>query len=206
MKIRTRSCSLDAGATLAICNQGTILRPVETRSNLAYVDVETGELLESHELERDDVLMAHMRAFDDQELVIVTKSKTESSRGNDIYTHRRGEELRQLDWPLGLTNTFIDEILSIDCDDRRRRIGATCPDAGKVVFWDVNAREVLTVHDLERPLGIALTGDGRHWIVNDIAGGTYAFDGRTLELSDRFLPQEIADATFTAPHSLITAG
>lgn len=204
---------VDDGRTVVVANQGTVNRIPETASNLAYVDVETGALIEQHHLARTDVLMAHLRVVDDSTVVVVTKSKDVSPRGNDVLVHRRGMALEPIAWGEDLADTFVDEILSVDVDRARRRLGATCPEAGRVLFVDIDARAVAGVLVLERPLGIALTADGRHWLINDIAAGrVVVVDAASLAVLDDEaaraalggVPAAFVDTTFTAPHSLIT--
>lgn len=196
---------IEGGRTLVICNQGTQRRPVETFANLAYVDTATGELIERLDFPSPEYAPAHMRCLPNGDVLMITKVQDfhNNHMGNTVYTRFGREPLRPIELPEPYTSQFVGEILSIDIDVARGRICTTCPDSSNVIFWDYLARSVLRVDTLARPLGVALTLDGRYWLVNDIEGGTHVWDAETLEPAPDHFPPTLTAAVYTAPHAHI---
>jgi hypothetical protein len=197
---------IEGGRTLVVANQGTERRPVVTYGNLSYVDTETGALIERLGFPSNELVAAHMRTLSNGNVVMVSKTfQFHSELGNSVYLRFGREPIVAIDPGEQWREAFRGEILSIDLDEPRMRVGTTCPDSQHVIFWDLAQRRLEQVFTLERPLGIALTRDGRFWVVNDIAGGTHVWDAATLEKIGTWLPESVAQTRFTAPHAHIAA-
>lgn len=195
---------IEGGRTLVVANQGTERRPVHTYGNVAYIDVGTGELVERVEFPSRALVAAHMRAFPNGNIVMVSKTfQSRTTLGNTVYVRKGRDPIRAIDPGPEYTDAFQGEILSIDLDVARQRVATTCPDSGHVAFWNIEHETLVRAEELQRPLGVALTKDGNYWVVNDIQGGMHVWDAESLEKVAHWLPGPVASTRFTAPHAHI---
>ena len=191
--------------TLAVCNQGTIMRPTPTRSNLAFVDTRDGSLVEQVPVPRNDLVVAHMRVLANDDVVLVTKSPDSDTTPCTVYVRQGGGGLEALPVPDELVGAFAGEILSLDVDEQRQRVGVTCPAGGTIAFWDLREKRFLRAHRVARPLAIALSEDASFYVVSGLELGALAIDADSLEVVDALLPDAVAAMRFSAPHSTVVA-
>jgi hypothetical protein len=192
---------LSDGTTLAVCNQGTVNRFPPTATNLAFIDTRDGRLLEQLGIDRADVCIAHMRLLPDDRVIAVTKTIDNSPESNQLYVGGRGAGLASL--RLGADRHYPTEILSIDIDAPRGRVGVTNPEGGRVTFVDLTSREVLATFERPGVLSIALTLDGRFWIVAGVSTPVWIIDAVSLEPDGELAPDEFQAEFFTAPHATV---
>lgn len=85
--------------------------------------------------------------------------------------------------PAHIVDALRGEVLSVALDLQRGIAAATCPAANMVSFWDLKSHDYVRHVELEYPTGIALSADGRSFLVNhEPKASLSAIDADTLAL------------------------
>lgn len=158
---------IENGRVLVVTNGGGALG-TDMRPCVTYVEVETRRLLEKLDLESDRFNTGHLTLGGPDALVVVSaprKGLTEQDLG--AVSLRRGKErLRTMTEPAGVAARMLGEALSVEIHEPTGVAAVTHPGGGMVTFWSLADFTLRKVLDLPRPRGLALTRDGRRFVLS----------------------------------------
>lgn len=165
---RPHDCMLvDDGATLAITNGGGPADSGQTPC-VTFVDVKSQRLLERFEVQRDDVNTGHMAITADGRFAVVSAPReglSELKHTGIVSVAARGGALRHVTEPADIVERLVGETLSVCIDAETGTVAATNPHGDLVTFWGLERGEYRGSHDLDLPRGVALSRDGRFFVV-----------------------------------------
>lgn len=181
---------VDDGRTLVVTNGGG---PREGAApNVAYIDMQSQQLLEKLEFERWDINAGHLDIAADGSLAVISAQRQglPHQAPGGISLRSAGGEFRTLRKPSGIIKRLRGETLSVRIHAPTGVAGATTPDGNLLTFWDVASGELIRFYELENPRGIELTRDGEHFVVSfgfrQPAEAITLFSARTLEKVEGF--------------------
>jgi len=158
---------IDEGKVLVVTNGGGALG-TDMRPCVTYVDVSSRRLLEKLDLESDRFNTGHLTLGGADALVVVSaprKGLTEQDLG--AVSLRRGKDaLRTMTEPAAVAARMHGEALSVEIHEPTGIAAVTHPNGGMVTFWSIAELKLVKVLELPRPRGLALTRDGRHFILS----------------------------------------
>lgn len=189
---------IDGGRTLVVTNGGgrreTTMRPCVT-----YVDVEKRRLVEKVELSEDRINTGHLALSADGTLVVVSaprKGMSDMDLGG-VSLRRGTGVLRVADEPAEVVRRMFGEALSVDIHEPGRIAAVTHPFGDMVTFWSLADFRLVKRLELPRARGLALTRDGRHFILSYGQGAELALiDPATLER----MPGGVSRSFLTGSH------
>ena len=179
------------GRTLVIANGGiethpevgagrTPLNLATMQPSIAYVDRETGDLIERHQLGASDRQMSlrHLDIGADGKVVIGGQFKGDQAAPSTplIATHKRGEDIRPVPVPLPLEKTLRGYISSVAVDSLGEFAALTSSRGGKVLFLDLAGNRLVGVRDVQDVSGVAPSGE-RSFLVTSGEGRILAAIG-----------------------------
>ena len=150
------------GRTLVVANGGIETHPGSGRSplnlatmtpSLVYIDTQSGDVLERHELTRDlyQLSIRHIAVTMSGDVVFGCQfNGPRNERPALVGFHKRGERLRLADIPQAANGLLKGYVGSICVDRSGEIVAATSPKGGVVLYFDVAGK---------RLLGSALFGD-----------------------------------------------
>jgi hypothetical protein len=161
-------CRLSAdGRTLVVTNgggrRGTPMRPCVT-----YVDVEARRLLDKVEPDDERVNAGHLALSDEGVLVVVSaprKGMRETDLGGVSLRRARGP-LHVASEPGPVVQRMVGEALSVEIHEPTGVAAVTHPFGEMVTFWSLAEQKLLTTLELPRARGLALSRDGRHFVLS----------------------------------------
>jgi hypothetical protein len=158
---------IDEGKVLVVTNGGGALG-TDMRPCVTYVDVDSRRLLEKLDLESDRFNTGHLTLGGPDALVVVSaprKGLTEQDLG--AVSLRRGKErLRTMTEPADVAARMLGEALSVEIHEPTGIAAVTHPNGGMVTFWSLGDMKLVKAIDLPRPRGLALTRDGRYFVLS----------------------------------------
>jgi uncharacterized protein len=158
---------IDDGKVLVVTNGGGVLG-TDMRPCVTYVDVPSQRLMEKLDLESDRFNTGHLTLGGPQALVVVSaprKGLSEQDLG--AVSLRRGKErLRTMTEPAGIAARMKGEALSVEIHEPTGVAAVTHPNGGMVTFWSLAELRLVKVLELPRPRGLALTRDGRWFVLS----------------------------------------
>jgi len=158
---------IDAGRVMVVTNGGGALG-TDMRPCVTYVEVESRRLLEKQELSSDRFNTGHLALGGPEALVIVSaprKGLSEQDLG--AVSLRRGRDaLRTVTEPAAVAARMLGEALSVEIHEPTGVAAVTHPAGGMVTFWSLEDFALRKVLDLPRPRGLALTSDGRRFLLS----------------------------------------
>jgi hypothetical protein len=174
------------GRTLVIANGGILTHPDMARMklnldvmepNLAYVDAQTGKLLEKRVLPQElhQLSIRHFAIAPDGTVVFGAQHNGPlNERPPLIGFHTRGEEIALRQAPDKIHRSMRNYVGSIAIDDRGQLAVAACPRGNLVTLWDIKTRRFLSHIQLPDGCGAAPTGSKGKFLLTS-GMGTVAF-------------------------------
>ena len=183
---------LSDNRTLVIANGGVQTLPESGREalnkatmlpSLAYIDSQTGKLLQQHELSDHHLSIRHMTISTNDTVGVALQYK---GRENSpaLVGFQRGSA------PIQLLKSDSEKIhwkmnnytASIAIHPKSGVTGVTCPRGNLVTFWDSHKQTFLKALDINDPGGIALSRDGKYFFITSATGDLFHIESATLEI------------------------
>ncbi len=168
--------------TLVVANGGVATHPASgrlplnlptMRSNLAYLDVRHGEVLETYALpgELQPVSIRHLAVARHGQIVVGCQVKAARGRVLPLVgLHRRGEALAALALPEATWRDMRGYVGSICTDRSGRFAAASCPRAGICVMIDLDSRSLMARHRMPLVNGLAQGRDTGRFLMTSGRG------------------------------------
>ena len=146
---------LPDGRTLVVANGGIATHPDFGREplnlstmtpNLAYIDVETGDLLERHELPFDmhRLSIRHLAVAENGSVIFGCQHKgARNVRPDLVGFHKRGEDLKLAEVPRSTNDRLKGYVASVATDASGEIAVVTSPRGGVALYFDVPGRRFL---------------------------------------------------------------
>ncbi len=183
-------CLLSDGRTLVVANGGIETHPSSDRENLniadmdpslAYIDIETGDVLEVHRLPPSlhKLSIRHLAlTLDDMAFLGCQYEGPASEHPALVGFHRRGESLRLIDAPDHAYRAMQNYVGSISADAAGEFIAATSPRGGRALIIDATSRRIVSQIPLADVCGVAPRHVGASFLLasgsGDIGGWSRA--------------------------------
>ncbi len=158
---------LSAGRVMVVANGGIrthpesgrqVLNPDSLSPSLAYIDIETGETLETHSLAPalHKLSIRHLTIAANDMVVFGCQHKGPAwQRPALIGTHRRGEDIALIHLPKDTTRAMKNYVASIEVDIDGGIVMASAPRGGMAVAIDLASRRYLGKYSLPGVSGVA---------------------------------------------------
>ena len=174
---------LSDGRTLVVANGGIETHPLSGRkplnlaamkSSLTYIDRETGDLSEQHELSGDQQKLS-IRHFDvARNDVVVLGCQFKGPKWQEVDLvgfHQRGHDIEFLASSPAVTRALRHYVSSIAVSQDRTRVGITSSRGEQIVYVDVEQKKIVGISRFSDVSGVApdrrggfvLTGGYGHW-------------------------------------------
>lgn len=162
---------LSDGATLAITNGGGPLgdTSADAAPCVTFVDLESRKLIERVPLSDPRINAGHVAVGDDGAIAVVSAPREglrETEDDGGFSLGRRGAGLPLDKRPAPRAGAYVGESLSVAIHEPTGTALATHPWGGALSLWRVGDGELLASFDLESPRGVAVTLDGRYFVVS----------------------------------------
>lgn len=168
--------------TLVIANGGIDTAPETGREmlnladmhpTLAYVDLQSGELLEQHDLGAglSQLSIRHLAVAPDDTVIFGCQfegAKTEQPPL--VGFHRRGQSPQLAAPPAPILRAMRNYVGSVTVDRTGMMAATSAPRGGIVVYWDVATRSYLGETRLSDACGVSPTGQAREFLLTSGAG------------------------------------
>lgn len=161
-------CQLIEGGRVMVVTNGGGALGTDMRPCVTYVDVASRRLLEKQELSSERHNTGHLALGGPDALVIVSaprKGLTDRDLGA-VSLRRGGEPLRTMTEPAAVASRMLGEALSVEIHEPSGVVAVTHPMGGMVTFWSLADFTLKKVLELPRPRGLALTRDGRGFLLS----------------------------------------
>lgn len=168
--------------TLVVANGGIHTHPDRRREelnladmepSLAYVDTETGDLLEAHGLAKDlrRLSIRHLAVASNDVVVFGCQYRGDADDLPPLVGfHRRGETLHIVPGPDDLHASLKNYIGSVTACSDGSVVAASAPRGGVVTYWDPAGRRFLGSLNLPDGCGVAPTGEGETFLLTSGEG------------------------------------
>ncbi len=173
-----------------------------TQPCVTYVDVASRRLIEKVEIAGDRFNAGHLALSEAGELVVVSAPRKGLGAGElGAVSLRRGREpLRTATEPADVASRMTGEALSVEIHEPTRIAAVTHSLGTMVTFWSLDTLAFVKSIELPRARGVALTRDGRHFVVSYAPSTELALiDPETLEV----LPGKGLSQTFASGSHLV---
>jgi len=174
---------VDDGRTLVVTNGGG-RRDTPMRPCVTYVDVAARRLIERVDLTEDRINTGHLALATNGALIVVSaprKGMSDMDLGG-VSLRRGPGMLRVAEEPAAVVSRMYGEALSVEIHEPTGIAAVTHPFGDMVTFWSLDPFRLVKWMDLPRPRGLALTRDGRHFVLAYGQGAEVALiDPVTLE-------------------------
>lgn len=178
--------------TVAVANGGLLTRP-ETGasvlnldsmdSSLAYVDLESGDLLEAQRVPEPKASLRHLDVAEDGTVAFGLQVQREATGHTDVVplagVHRRGEAVRLFDEGLEWVGLMRDYVGSVAVASGARVAGFTSPRGNLALFWDIDTGARVGHHELSDCCGLAVSPERERFVSSSSVG-----EVRVLKASD----------------------
>ncbi len=180
--------------TLVIANGGILTHPDRPRRklnlddmqpNLAYLDRQSGQLLEQHHLSDHQLSIRHLAVTQDDQVIAVQQYEGSRKRLPPlVMLHRPGQAIRtaladdatqrRMDWYTA----------SVAADSHTSTALVTSPRGNLVTLWDIDRDRLIRSFDIRKPYGAALAPNSSHYAISCADGALYsmAMDGSKLHM------------------------
>ena len=173
--------------TLVVANGGIITHPsmyreklniATMRPNLAYLDSQTGTILDIQELADPQLSVRHFGVTDKNEVLVGLQYQGDKSNLVPLMAlHRPGQKIEPL------TNIADNELQSLNqyiasvAVDSKSRIGVgTGPRGGKVTFWDIDSGDFIASRRVRDVAGVTFDPLRSEFIVSNGRGEIYRYN------------------------------
>lgn len=162
---------IDDGKVVAITNGGGHMDG-GSEPCVTYVSVPDGRLIERVTFPNFPWLNAGHLLVGEQGDLAIAHAMREGLHDKEalggISLRPQGTSLSTMVSPAGVTGAMKGETLSIVLHEQSSVIAATNPygkDGGLLTFWNMARKEFVSQFEVEQPRGVALTLDGKYWVV-----------------------------------------
>lgn len=161
-------CALrDDGRTLVITNGGSSAGVSDDPPCVTFVDVNTGALLARETIPDPRLNAGHLAMTLGDGLAVVSAPRdglAPGSRGGVSLRGPRGS-LRTCVEPAEVVNLMVGETLSVAIGGPHDVVATTSPIGQVVAFWSLATGELLGSLRVPNPRGVAMTLDGREFLI-----------------------------------------
>lgn len=182
------------GRTLVVANGGIHTRPDTGRkklnlqtmqSSLTYIDISTGDELDSFRVAESKASIRHIDVADDGSVAFAMQVQREAVDHSNMVPlagiHEPGEAIRLLDKPALVIEKMNDYMGSVAVNSQSRIAGFTSPKGNLAAFWNMDSGNFSGYHQLNDVCGLCVSRDRKHFIVSNSLGELRQLDGRTLK-------------------------
>ena len=179
--------------TLVIANGGLHTHPASGREvlnlttmqpSLAYINSETGELLEKIEAPESTASIRHLDVASDGTVAFamqVQRSALPHTQPVPLAaSHKRGSELKLLQQPDILLHNLNDYLGSVAINNAARIVGATSPRGNLAAFWHLDTSQLMGYYSLQDVCGLAVSADQSHFVLTNSFGHIRQLNVNTL--------------------------
>ncbi|MEL6188488.1 MAG: DUF1513 domain-containing protein [Myxococcota bacterium] len=183
------------GHTLVVANGGILTRPetgadklnLDTmRSSLAYVDLETGYLIDEQLVAEPKASIRHLDVCPDGAVVVAMQIQREAMDHDEVVplagVHHPGSTLRPFDSGLDFVGAMEDYAGSVVANPRTRVLAVTSPRGDLALFWNLDSGELmghLPFHDV---CGVAVSSDSGSFVLTGAGGQVRRVDATNLQI------------------------
>jgi len=178
--------------TLVIANGGIQTLPesgrkainkATMRPSLAYINSQTGQLIQQHELSDHQLSIRHMTIGTDDTVGVALQFKGRQSSPALVGFQQGSGPIHLLKSDLEKTHWQMNNYTaSIVIHPKSGVAGVTCPRGNLVTFWDSRKQIFLKALDINDPGGIALSRDEKYFFVTSATGDLFHIETATLEI------------------------
>jgi hypothetical protein len=155
---------IDGGKVMLVANAGR--QPDYNGSSMTYVELASGKLLRKLDIPAPQFHMTHFAVAADGALVVSSApNHGRPQAAGAIFAARPHGELVQVDIPATIQSRLHDETLSVAICDERQLAAITVPAGNAVLFVSTHSLAHVGSVTLDRPAGVVLSPDRRHFIV-----------------------------------------
>ncbi|MCG8313906.1 MAG: DUF1513 domain-containing protein [Pseudomonadales bacterium] len=182
------------GKTLVVANGGIQTHPSSGRkklnldtmdSSLAYVDVQTGNLLDQFRVKESKASIRHLDVADDGTVAFAMQMQRSASNHESTVglagMHRPGEALHVFENPEPVVFQMNDYAGSVAINRKSRVVGFTSPRGNIAVFWHLDSRDYIGYHGLHDVCGLAVSLDQNYFLISNSNGQLRHLDSVTLK-------------------------
>lgn len=178
--------------TVVVANGGLLTRPETGRevlnldamdSSLAYLDLESGALIEQRRVSDPKSSIRHLDVTAEGTVAFGVQVQREGLDHDDLVplagVHEPGREpvmFSERQDVIGLMNDYVG---SVAVSTSTRTAGFTSPRGDIAVFWNLDSGDYLGLHELADCSGLAASPDGAHFFLSSSFG-----EVRTLQATD----------------------
>lgn len=192
--------------TLVVANGGILTHPNTGRkklnlptmdSNLAYLDIGNGKLLEAARFSEAKASIRHIDVSEDGTVAIAMQlQRSALSHQNTIALcalHRQGQAVQALPAPEELYQNLNDYVGSVAINEQSRMVGFSSPRGNLVAFWHLDTKKLAGYYSLHDVCGLAVSQDEKYFVLSNSSGRIRYLDAGTL-LENTALRQHFANS------------
>lgn len=189
------------GKTIVIANGGILTHPNTGRkklnlntmdSNLAYLEPNSGKLLETARFSEAKASIRHIDVSQSGTVAIAMQMQREAASHQNTVPlcalHRPGQNIQAFTAPETVFQRMNDYVGSVVINDKSRIAGFSSPRGNLVVFWHLETKKLAGYYPLYDVCGIALSADNKHFVLSNSEGAIRYLNADTLR-EDKTLRQ-----------------
>ena len=182
------------GKSIVVANGGLLTRPQSGRkllnpetmdSNLAYVDVANGELVDQIRVHESKASIRHLDVAKDGTVAFAMQMQRQAAGHPEIVplvaTHKVGQPAQLFDQPKEVTAQLQDYVGSVAINNLTRVAGFTSPRGNLAVFWHIDSGDFMGYHKLHDVCGLGISVDQQHFILTSSIGQIRLLDAINLK-------------------------
>jgi hypothetical protein len=157
------------GNTLVIANGGIKTHPELPRKklnldtmqpNLAYLDIVTGKLLGTYQLDNKYLSIRHLDVSKKGKVIAALQYQgLKTDLVPLVITHRGEEQLRYLHANKNIWRSMNQYTASVCIDNEHNRVAVSCPRSDLITYWSLATDEFIGSEKLKDGAGLAFVGD-----------------------------------------------
>lgn len=190
--------------TLVVANGGMATHPASGRKvlnletmapNLAYLDLSSGRVIESHRPPNHKMSIRHLDVAADGMVVFGVQYQGELTDAVPlIASHRRGQALRWLELPESLQLRIKQYTASVAVDEQASHAMVSCPRGDLIACWDLASGTVTRELQSRDAAGLFRAGPGL-WVSSTGCGNVDLLDTR-LQNGTPLLTTSVSHSTY----------
>tara|TARA_R110001592_G_C13192015_1_gene752942 strand:+ start:981 stop:2066 length:1086 start_codon:yes stop_codon:yes gene_type:complete len=154
--------------TMIITNGGGMYGEYE-KGSVTWVDTKTRALIKKIPIENKKLNAGHVAVADSGDICVVSAPREglgfDKERGGILIANKDGL-LTSVKAPRKLLDALFGETLSVCIDNTNRTAVTMTPDAGEILFWDLDTRKIKHRLQVTHPRGVCMTQDKNYFVVN----------------------------------------
>lgn len=165
------------GKTMVVANGGGDLNtPGSAPACVTYIDLASGKLLQRVKLSSPRINAGHIDVTAAADLVIVSAPRDGMKDPNNqlgaVSLRTKARALKTLSEPKAVVSRMRGETLSVVINESTRVALTTHPLGDCVSIWHLDTASCLGTLDLKEPRGVALTLDGKWYLISHREAGS----------------------------------